>query len=162
MNGRAAGSSAVMARLCDLRGLLSRSTKPGRFRSCFQKRVAVERPQQLPKGSSWAGVRLPVREGFMLRGEAALSCTERCCCPRSEDGDLSTDGAEGVPADCREWDQIVFRGPSNPHHPTVLWLLSSSSPTRTPRSCCPELRAGRRKSEEPALITQPYNNPSHR
>jgi len=31
--------------------------------------------------------------------------------PKAENGAVSTDGAVGVPAQCREWDQMAFRGP---------------------------------------------------
>jgi len=36
------------------------------------------------------------------------------------DGVLSTDGAVGVPVQCREWDRWTLRVPSYSNHPMIL------------------------------------------
>ena len=43
-----------------------------------------------------------------------------CRQPRSGNGALSTAGAVGVPAQCRQWEQMVLRIPSNSNHPMIV------------------------------------------
>ena len=55
------------------------------------------------------------------------------------DGALSTDGAVGIPVQCREWDQMASKGPFQFGDSVVQWCLGTSKSCSLSRNSAAKL-----------------------